>query len=137
MNVNKVPQDESGGTAPNVAETKRGYSSWWYWRRSGGGAGVANEKQLKLKEHENKDGMGELNAVGTQTSRSNTPIDGQTKMTSPIDDENKMNISGKSDLSDLNKSQELSEDAHNEMYRKSLRLTTEQIVSYPFFFMCN
>lgn len=128
MNAGKTPQDEIGvvgvGLPSNVAEPKRGYSSWWYWRKPGAG-GVPNEKQLKLKEDEQKV-FGELNAVGTQTSRSHTPIDGTAiKIT---DDDSKLNLTGKSDLSDLNKSQELMEDVHGEMYRKSLRLTSEQIV---------
>lgn len=115
MSVNKPPENAS---LP-ASETKRGYSSWWYWRRSGG-----EKQEPKDKDYDGKDG--EMNAVGTQTSRATSP-DGRN----PRDfaDRNQENVTGQSDLSELNKSQSMEEAKSAETFRKSLRLTTEQIVS--------
>lgn len=114
MSVNKPPENAS---IP-ASETKRGYS-WWYWRRSGG-----EKQESKDKDYDGKDG--EMNAVGTQTSRTTSP-DGRN----PRDyaDGNQPNLTGQSDLSELNKSQSMEEAKSAETFRKSLRLTTEQIVS--------
>ena len=114
MNINKPPEI----AALPASETKRGYSSWWYWRRSGG-----EKQESKDKDYDVKDG--EVNAVGTQTSRATSP-DGKN-----IGDiaESQQNLTGQSDLSELNKSQSIEEAKTGETYRKSLRLTTEQIVS--------
>lgn len=109
MSVNKPPE-----TLP-ASETKRGYS-WWYWRRSGG-----EKQESKDKDFDGKDG--EMNAVGTQTSRATSP---EGRMRGDYDQQN---TTGQSDLSELNKSQSLEEAKSAETYRKSLRLTTEQIVS--------
>lgn len=113
MSINKPPENAS---LP-ASETKRGYSSWWYWRRSG-----VEKQESKDKDYEGKDG--EMNAVGTQTSRATSP-DGRN----PIDYVDQQNLTGQSDLSELNKSHSLEEAKSAETYRKSLRLTTEQIVS--------
>lgn len=118
MNINKPPENAS---IP-ASEAKRGYSSWWYWRRSGG------EKQAKDKDYDGKDG--EMNAVGTQTSRATSP-DGRHR--SDYVEDNQHNLMGQSDLSELNKSQSLEEAKSAETYRKSLRLTTDQIVSASVF----
>lgn len=123
MSINKPPESAS---LP-ASETKRGYSSWWYWRRSGG------EKQIsKDKDYEGKDG--EMNAVATQTSRATSP-DGRN--TRDLADANPQNLTGQSDLSELNNSQSIEEAKSAETFRKSLRLTTEQIVSgVTFRFRC-
>lgn len=115
MSVNKQPENTS---AP-ASESKRGYSSWWYWRRSGG-----EKQEPKDKDFEGKEG--EMNAVGTQTSRATSP-DGR-----PLGDydANPEIGTGPADLAELNKSQSIEETKSGEMYRKSLRLTTEQIVSF-------
>lgn len=112
MNVNKQPENTP------ASETKRGYSSWWYWRRSGG-----EKQESKDKDFEGKEG--EMNAVGTQTSRATSPEDRNR-----ADFEaSQQNVTGQSDLSELNKSHSLDEVKSAETFRKSLRLTTEQIVS--------
>lgn len=133
MNVNKTPAEEIG--SQNVAETKRGGYSWW-WRRSGvevaGGGAVGPEKQLKDKDSDMTGKEGDLTAVATQTSRSGTPVDVVPKslaMPATPTEENQLNVTGNSDTSELNKSLDLTEEARGEMYRKSLRLTSEQIVS--------
>lgn len=115
MSVNKPPENAS---IP-ASETKRGYSSWWYWRRSGG-----EKQESKDKDYDGKDG--EMNAVGTQTSRTTSP-DGRN----PRDyiEGNQQNLTGQSELSELNKSHSMEESKSAETFRKSLRLTTEQIVS--------
>ncbi|KAJ6642275.1 Phosphatidate phosphatase LPIN2 [Pseudolycoriella hygida] len=102
-----------------ASETKRGYSSWWYWRRSGG-----EKQESKDKDFEGKDG--ETIAVGTQTSRTTSP-EGRN----PADyvEANQQNLTGQSDLSELNKSQSIDDAKSAETFRKSLRLTTEQIES--------
>lgn len=112
MNVNKQPENAQ------ASETKRGYSSWWYWRRSGG-----EKQESKDKDFEEKDG--EMNAVGTQTSRATSPEDRHRGDF----DGNQANVTGQSDLSELNKSQSIEETKSAETFRKSLRLTTKQIVS--------
>lgn len=112
MNVNKQPENAQ------ASETKRGYSSWWYWRRSGG-----EKQESKDKDFEEKDG--EMNAVGTQTSRATSPEDRHRGEF----DGNQANVTGQSDLSELNKSQSIEETKSAETFRKSLRLTTKQIES--------
>lgn len=113
MSINKPAE-----SAIQAAETKRGYSSWWYWRRSG-----VEKPESKDKDYDKE---GEMSAVGTQTSRTTSP-DGRT----PIDyaEGNQQNLTEQSDLLELNKSQSIDEAKSAETYRKSLRLTTEQIVS--------
>lgn len=114
MSINKPPENAS---LP-ASETKRGYS-WWYWRRSGG-----EKQESKDKDYDGKEG--EMNAVGTQTSRTTSPVG---RNSSEYVDGNQQNLTGQSDLLELNKSQSLEEAKSAETYRKSLRLTTEQIVS--------
>lgn len=115
MSISKPPENAS---IP-ASETKRGYSSWWYWRRSAG-----EKQESKDKDYDGKES--EMNAVGTQTSRATSP-----DVRTPIDyaEGNQQNLTGQSDLSELNKSHSLEEAKSAETYRKSLRLTTEQIVS--------
>ncbi len=114
MSVNKPPENAS----EPASETKRGYSSWWYWRRSAG-----EKQEPKDKDFDGKEG--EMNAVGTQTSRATSPEDRNRSGY----DVNQQNVTGQSDLSELNKSQSIEEAKSGETFRKSLRLTTEQIVS--------
>lgn len=115
MSVNKQPENAS---IP-ASETKRGYSSWWYWRRSGG-----EKQEPKDKDFEGKDG--EMNAVATQTSRTTSP-DGRNP--AEYAEGIQQNVTGPSDFPELNKSQSIEEAKSAETFRKSLRLTTEQIVS--------
>ena len=129
MNEHKpiAAQDSNigGNLSITAQETKRGgYSSWFNWRRSGG-----EEKQL-LPNNSSKDmdaskeSTEGLNAVATQTSRSSSPESKETN--------NQINATIASagvnvELTDLNKSLNISDEIRSEMYKKSLRLTTEQI----------
>ncbi|XP_055380224.1 phosphatidate phosphatase LPIN3 isoform X2 [Condylostylus longicornis] len=116
MNIPKNNIDEKIDQAMSettTQETKRGYS-WWYWRRSG--AGVDKPPTLKDDEHNIKNEV-DLNAVGTQTSRTNSP------------DENKStNILSTSENSDLLRTYNTSIDSiKGEKYKKSLRLSSDAI----------
>lgn len=95
-------------------QQSRGYSSWWTWRRSGSGVKLETDK-TPSKEHADSDltsgdkGI-DQNHVGTQVAGSDTSSDAKPpKLTDNV-----------LDLSDDGQS--------GELYRKSLRLTTSQIV---------
>lgn len=124
------------------SESKRGYS-WWSWRRSGGVAGEKSEKQLSIDETKDS---GE---VATQTSRSNTPgvsnnnhasvgiVDSNNNSKQHNDDDdNRDDLEIKNELNmevaELYKSMD---EFRNEKYRKSLRLTTDQIVIINDFYL--
>lgn len=122
MNVTK---NRSGGDETPVQETRRGYS-WFSWRRTGGGGsttGTGTDKIDSIKQSSADIKDNEQSAVGTQTSRSNTPL----KTDTPIDGASKpINLSINSD-SDADKSHDLLLLKSNEKFKKSLRLTGDQI----------
>uniref|UniRef100_A0A0K8TTZ6 phosphatidate phosphatase n=1 Tax=Tabanus bromius TaxID=304241 RepID=A0A0K8TTZ6_TABBR len=103
-------------------EAKRGYS-WWYWRRSGG------EKQ-ESKEDTKIDV--DSSAVATQTSRPNSPENKENEsaavLTTDDNAEDKQNISNVPESLSVEKMTQ-STLSKTEKYRKSLRLSSEQIKS--------
>lgn len=153
MNVNKTPQEDQSVDTTTGEPKRAGYSSWFYWRRSGAVGGQAGDKQPKdgITGGVDKEPInGDLTAVATQTSRSATPVDANPSMaaatkgasppppfassTSAVpltgqteEDANKLNLTGNSEVAEINKS--MDDETPGELYRKSLRLTTDQIVS--------
>lgn len=102
-------------------QQSRGYSSWWTWRRSGSGEKREVVKSASKEQFDPSMGAGEKgtepNHVGTQVVGSDTSSD--AKPPSAL-------ANGTNDAV-----LELSDDGQSgELYRKSLRLTTSQIVSH-------
>lgn len=144
--MNKTPalgsDEATAASAPGTEDGKQqqqrgGYSSWWSWRRSGGAAPdktaqQQQQQQLDGGKHSESGGSGnEKDADRTGATPvpvpANRPSNGSAPATPSGGD---VNESGEAAADLFNKSQDLSEDAHTgEMYRKSLRLTSEQIES--------
>lgn len=104
-------------------QQSRGYSSWWTWRRSGSGVKLETDK-TPSKELADADLVAgekgtEPNHVATQACGSDTSSDAKPNL--PNGSDNVL------DLSDDGQS--------GELYRKSLRLTTSQIVRYTHIFL--
>ncbi|XP_029725975.1 phosphatidate phosphatase LPIN3 isoform X1 [Aedes albopictus] len=111
------------------AEANRG-GRWWYWRRS-------NDKATMKTDNEMSEQPSKTSAIATQTSRSNTPEDVGT-MTESLSKTKEDGYNGSLSSEDselptdqpthqefmLNKS-----DSFIEKYRKTLRLSSEQIES--------
>lgn len=115
--------------AQQTSEVNRG-GRWWYWRRS-------NDKSTMKTDNEPEQ-QSKTSAIATQTSRSNTPEDVGT-MTESISKTKEDGYNGSQSSEDsellpadqsigheivLNKS-----DSFVEKYRKTLRLSSEQIES--------
>lgn len=138
MNVNKPLENPSSGVgnANNVPEAKRGYSSWWYWRRSGD-KHSKNPSIIAKNIHESDN---VINAEQTDV----LDLSNQSRKSVAIDvnqqQQHKQELSKNLDIKhsssehlEYNRSVSISDDMKtNELYRKSLRLTTEQIVSDTF-----
>lgn len=118
MQVHKI------APATEIVQTKeqqpRGYSSWWTWRRSGG-VKRDSEKSMSKEPHDAElpasETSVETNNVATQATGTESPSDNSK----PIALDKSNSSENVLDLSDDGQS--------GELYRKSLRLTTDQIVS--------
>lgn len=105
-------------------QQSRGYSSWWTWRRSGSGVKLETDKTPSKERSEadlaTGDKSTEPNHVATQVAGSDTSSDAKATLQNGTD-----NVL---DLSDDGQS--------GELYRKSLRLTTSQIVRFIWNICC-
>lgn len=116
-----------------VSEAARG-GRWWYWRRSNDKATMKTDEAEPRPLEEAK-----TSAVGTQTSRSNTPDDGAAPTSDSISKikEDGYNGSLSSEELELPIDPSVPRDAFllskstsvTEKYRKTLRLSSEQIES--------
>lgn len=120
-------QSSKQQVSQSAAEANRG-GRWWYWRRS-------NDKATTMKtDNEPADQQPKTTAMATQTSRSNTPEDVGT-MTESLSKAKEDGYNGSlssedSDPTDQPTRQELmlnKSDSFVEKYRKTLRLSSEQI----------
>lgn len=148
----KAEVDGSGTPTGTQNQAKR---SWWYWRRSQNVNNNANAKTGKLEEKQEEKGKkilkifitiiitilfpltleNDQNAVATQTTRPNSPDISDRTLSKTDSTMNAENTSAIMDnMEDLSQASSKSESTDNknkmERYKKSLRLSSESIVSY-------
>lgn len=147
MNVNKPPQgpqDTIGsGVGSSVPEAKRGYSSWWYWRRSGDKhKNPSPDSKNNIESSAGTVGGGPIEHIEVPTSLNehaaprskSVAIDAdqrqhQQHLNNTMDSKHNLSSGGQSEHLEFNRSVSISDETKtNELYRKSLRLTTDQIV---------
>uniref|UniRef100_A0A336MZ72 phosphatidate phosphatase n=1 Tax=Culicoides sonorensis TaxID=179676 RepID=A0A336MZ72_CULSO len=131
--LTKQQNDRQKQSSEGTGEQAAGRYSWWSWRRSGSQS--APQRSIQADQDENL-------AVATQTSRANTPDDNSLLQISEKSNQ-KQNDSYNASMSSSNDSfdgqnvkpnesfnaNSSQEQINNEKYRKSLRLTSEQIES--------
>lgn len=140
MNVNKPPQGPQDTSGPSVPEAKRGYSSWWYWRRSGDKH--KNPSPDSKENIESRVGGEPIELIEAPALlNQHTPprsisvaIDADQRQSKQhlgktIDLKHNLSSGDHSEHLEFNRSVSISDETKtNELYRKSLRLTTDQIV---------
>uniref|UniRef100_U5EXA3 phosphatidate phosphatase n=1 Tax=Corethrella appendiculata TaxID=1370023 RepID=U5EXA3_9DIPT len=122
-------QDQQQQQQPQQPDTRRGYT-WWYWRRSA-------DNKNSINQSIDESGKNIPQTIATQTSRSNSPDDQTLSANIEKLKEDGYNGSMSSEDSDLNGDKLIHQGDNlrgknsgvNEKFRKSLRLSSDQIES--------